>query len=228
MRPASQGPTGRSHVRLRVGRGGRGQPPPPNGRAPPGFVRRPPSLPAPRRPPKMAPRQEMAPPPALAPPEGRPATEGASPSTAPRTPPWSIPAHPTSKQTRPKGSPSAVMSKNTVGLTMSAASGEKRQRRLQSGTSLAAASFIPSSGPAHYQVARLDLDQSQLLPRRSDGATGLWARADAGGAGSEARVRRSAQRQVPARGLLRDGCFAVRVGRVRGQLWRVATPSGCP
>lgn len=106
-----------------------------------------------------------------------------------------------------------MMSKNTVGLTMAAASGGKRQWRLQSGTSLAAASFITGSGPAHYQVARLDLDQSQLLPRRSDGATGLWAHAGAGGAGSEARVRCSARRQVPARGLLLDGCGAVGGGK---------------
>ena len=126
------------------------------------------------------------------------------------------------------GSSSAVMSKNTVGLTMAAASGEKRQWRLQSGTSLAAASFIPGSGPAHHRVARPDLDQSQLLSKRSDGATGLWAGAGAGGAGREARVRCSAQRQVPARGLLLDGCGAVGGGRVRGQLGRVATQSGCP
>lgn len=126
---------------------GEGTGPLPNGRAPPGFVRRPPSLPAPRRPPKMAPRQEMAPPPALAPQEGRPATEGAFPSTAPRNPPWSATAHPTSKETRPKGSPSTAMSKNTVGLTMTAASDDKGQRRLQSGTSLASASFIPGPAP---------------------------------------------------------------------------------
>lgn len=109
VRRAAQGPTGRSHVRPRAGRGGRagggrGRPLPPNGRAPPGFVRRPPA-----RPPRASPASQNGPlvrkwrrrPPALAPslapPEGGPASPGAPP-----TPPLPGPHPGAPPPTRPR------------------------------------------------------------------------------------------------------------------------------
>nr|XP_048305800.1 uncharacterized protein LOC125410372 [Myodes glareolus] len=159
----------------------------------------------------MAPRQEMAPPPpVLAPQEGGPAPGGASHSTVPRTPPRSASALPTSKETRPKGSPSAAMSKNTVGLTMAAGSDEKGQRRLQSGTSLAAPLLLYTAWAPPTALSR-----AWTLINRNCFPDGVTARAAygrtraRGGAGSEVRVRRRARRQVPARGLLPSGCGAV-------------------
>ena len=150
------------HVR---GRKGAAAPPPP---APPLSARRP-------RPPKMAPRQEMAP--------RRPRSSGgvpapspsASPPAARSGPPGAPPPAPTSKETRPKGSPSTAMSKNTVGLTMVGLRGMFRGGGVcKAARAPPPASLIAGSGPAHGR------SRASSLANRDRGSVevtvwlGLW------------------------------------------------------
>lgn len=97
----------------------------------------------------------------------RPNPRGASnpsrPRSTPQTRSCSAVACPTSKETRPKGSPSAAMSKNTVGLTMV---DSKRPQGEDSGVCKAArtrtpASFITIPSSAYSPVSRLSFAQSR-------------------------------------------------------------------
>ena len=150
-------------MRCRKGAAAPPPPAPPAPPAPPLSTHRP-------RPPKMAPHQEMAP--------RRPRSSSrvpapgysASPLAARSGPPGSSPPAPTSKETRPKGSPSTAMSKNTVGLTMA-----KRQGKLRGGGVCKAArapppsSFIASSSPAYSR------SRASSLANRDHGSVEMTA-----------------------------------------------------
>ena len=93
-----------------------------------------------------------------------------SPPAARSGPPGSSPPAPTSKETRPKGSPSTAMSKNTVGLTMA-----RQRRRLRGGGVCKAArapppsSFIVSSSPAYSR------SRASSLANRNHGSVEMTA-----------------------------------------------------